>query len=131
MSLAYCGNTGGVGVGGWNGYRNKSNDSAKSFGMPIVPATPHYYRRELPQVSFLSRQTYFCCDKRHNSSFVVTKSMLVATNTLIFVAASILLSRQKTCFVGTNTCLSRLCRDNSKMVLAAAPANDTTRAFIN
>ena len=65
---------------------------------------------------FLSRQTYFCHDKR----FVATSLLLsrhtrqkyfVATNIILsrlkFVAASILLSRQKTCFVATNTCFSR------------------------
>ena len=70
-----------------------------------------YHRRELPQVSFLSRQT-FCCDKqnkclpRQNTSFVTTKRLLRQ----IFVTTNIILSRRKFChdkltFVATNTCL--------------------------
>ena len=87
----------------------------------------NYHWRELPQVSFLSRQA-FCCDKH---VFLVTKYVkimlhtFVATNTCLsgqtfcrdkynFVATNVL-SRQayfchdkkkKTCFVVTNTCLS-------------------------
>ena len=93
--------------------------------LPTPAEKGYFYRwRELPQVSFfsrvcrgktrlLSRQKYacrdkvlpnilslqFCCDK----SSVATKSF-VATNILL---TSILLSRQKTCFVVTNRCLSR------------------------
>ena len=87
-----------------------------------------YHWRDLPQVSFLSRQNGLLC--------LVAISVLVATKVLSrqtrfllflrqkfypnknicsrqfchdksFVAASLLLSRQKTCFVATNTCLSR------------------------
>ena len=54
---------------------------------------------ELPQVSFLSRQKYACRDK----TFVATKYFCCD---ITFVATSILLLRQKMCFVATNTCLS-------------------------
>ena len=97
--------------------------------------------RELPQVSFLSRQNIFCHDK---IMFVATNvlsqqtSKLVATNVLLqqnyvcrdtnmFVTTktSVLLSRQTTWFVATDTCV---CSDKhfvaTKMILAAAPAND-------
>ena len=61
----------------------------------------------------LSRLAYFCHDKH---GFVATKVCLSRQNicsdthvfnVTTFVATSILLSRQKTCFVVTNTCLSR------------------------
>ena len=72
-----------------------------------------YHWRELPQVSFLSRQKYAC----RNKTFVATKlclsrqNIFVATNICcekhVFVATNILLSPQKTC-LSTNTCfLSR------------------------
>ena len=54
-----------------------------------------YHRRELQQVSFLSRPNYVCRDK-HTS-----------------VATNIFLSLQKTCSVAT------------KIIQVAAPANDT------
>ena len=59
---------------------------------------------------YLSLQKLFFCDKKYfviAINFVATKiesdSLLLET----FVAVSILLSRLKTCFVATNTCLSR------------------------
>ena len=70
--------------------------------------------RKLPQISFLSQQTRDC---RDNHVFVTTKhffcrdkSMLVATKRFVatkVASTSILLSRQKTCFVSTKLCLSR------------------------
>ena len=79
------------------------------------------------------RDKTFCRDKKgkkkkfvatnicHDKRFVTTKN--------IFVATSILLSRQKTCYVATNTCLWRqtFCRQKfrrDKIILVAAPAND-------
>ena len=69
-----------------------------------------------PEVWFLSRQTRVCRDKSD------------------FVAASILLWRQKTkqkktCFVATITCLSQ--STATKMVLVAAPANESRRALVS
>ena len=56
-----------------------------------------YHWRELPQVLFLSRQTRVCREKR-------------------FVSTSILLSRQKTCFVAKNTCDKIIaCRDKTRV----------------
>ena len=97
----------------------------------------------LSRQTILSRQAYFYRDKH---VFVTTihvfcrdKSMLVANRTFVatfvateifchdkhnfvatktFVTASIFLSRQKTCFVAT------------KMILVAAPANDSVRRVI-
>ena len=77
-----------VGVGGGGGGR-KQQDSCWQ----------NYHWRELPQI-FLSRQKYACRDK----SFVTTNICRYKHN---FVATSILLSRQKTRLVATNTCLSR------------------------
>ena len=82
-----------------------------------------YHWRELPQVSFLSRQKYPCRDKTYfcrDKSFVTTKIFCRDKHNFkeekgIFVAANILLSWQKTCFVVRNRCLSRLtsfCRDS-------------------
>ena len=72
-----------------------------------VGGPPAYQWLDLPQVSFLSRQTrllsqqkYVCRDKT-------------------FVATSILLWGQKTCFVATSTFVA------TKMILVSAPANDT------
>ena len=62
----------------------------------------------------LSGQAYFCHDKhvsvatKHVFFFFKLMQIFVATNN--FVATSIHLSRQKTCFVLTNTCLSRQTR---------------------
>ena len=78
----------------------------------VVTATCCHWP-ELPQVSFLSRQS---------SSFVATK--LIFCYNKRFVSASIRLSRKKTCFVATNTCSLRqnVCRHKNDIV--AAPAND-------
>ena len=97
-------------------------------------------------------QQCFCHDKH---TFVTTKVCLfvmtnkhtfVATNTWqtefccnkSFVATSILLSQRKTCFIRTNTRLSRqtcICHDktfvSTKIILVAAPANDSKRARSN
>ena len=51
----------------------------------------------LYKISLLSRQKYYCREK----TFVATNIILSRQNT------SILSSQQKTCFVVTNTCLSR------------------------
>ena len=99
----------------------------------IPNSTNYYHWRELPQAEFLSRQK-FCCDKH---VFCHDKSMLAATKLLswqnclswqkfccntnichdkhVFVATSILLLRQKTCFVMTNACLSQqnFCHDKN------------------
>ena len=101
-------------------------------------------------------QYYFCRDKGfvatniYKHVFVATKyvfcrdkSMLGATKLLsrenyvcrretrvAFVTTSILLLRQKTCFVATKLCLSRqihVCFIATKMILVAAPANDSIR----
>ena len=74
-------------------------------------------RQKYSVFAFVATKT-FCHDK-HN--FVATKS---------FLSASILLSRQRTCFVATNTSRqTRVCRNKTfvatKMILAAAPVNDT------
>ena len=78
---------------------------------PLLPQQPFYHWRELPQVSFLSRQK-FCWDKH---TFVVTKdvfccngSMLVTkktfeTNKIMFVATNICHGKS---FATTNMCLS-------------------------
>ena len=105
----------------------------------------HFCRDKTFVYVFLSRQTYACRDKdifvatnicREKHNFVATKqaynSMLVATKIFCcdksFVAANIIVSRQKACFVPTNTCLLRqtcVCFVATKMILAAAPASDT------
>ena len=64
----------------------------------------YYHWRELPQVSFLSRQIRRLCRD---------KSMLVLSRQN-YVCGDKYLSRQNTCFVATNTHLSRqtrVCRD--------------------
>ena len=90
-----------------------------------------YHRRDLPQVSFLSRQARVCRDKH---AFVATehvfrrdKSMLAATKPLSrrnhvyktgvcrdkrFVATRMLLSRQKTCKLFATNVLS--CKNMSR-----------------
>ena len=90
--------------------------------------TIYYHWRELPQVSFLSREKYACrdipcCDK---IMFVATKyfcrgKTFVTTNIFRdkgnFSARKLLLRQKYACrdktFVLTNTCLSRqnICRD--------------------
>ena len=85
-----------------------------------------YHWRELPQVSFfLSRQTRVSCDK----SFVVTKVCLLRQN----VCRDKNVGRDKIFFGATNvlSCLSRVylscdktCFVATKIILAAAPAND-------
>ena len=57
------------------------------------------------------RENFFCRDK-HN-----------------FVEASILLSRQKTCSVPTNMCLSRQRHVATKTIVVAAPAREPSRVF--
>ena len=52
-------------------------------------------------------------------------SLAGATTSIIFVATSILLSWQKTCFVVTNAFVA------TKIILVAAPANDTWRSSAN
>ena len=71
--------------------------------------------REVPQVSFLSRQTRVLSQQKY------------ACRGKTFVATNIILSQQKFChnkltFVATNTCLSR--QKKKKKILVAAPAND-------
>ena len=74
---------------------------------------------------------------RDKDNFVATKTRLLLRQKYAcrdkqsFLSASILLSRQQTCFVATNTLLrqTRVCRNKTfvatKMILAAAPVNDT------
>ena len=84
---------------------------------------------------FVTTKHIFCRDKgmlvatkllsRQNATSILLlrqKSCFVATDTC-FVATN-------TCFVATNTCLSQLnfCRDK-KMILVAAPANDSFDAL--
>ena len=87
----------------------------------------HYHWRELLQVShvFCRDKTEFCGEK----SFVATnaclyacfdKTFLFCRDKRNFVATGILLSRQKTCLSRQN-----FCRD--KMILMAAPSNDSSR----
>ena len=85
-------------------------------------ATEHVFRflcRD--RTRLLSRQNYA------STVFIATKVCLSRQN---YVCRDKLLSRQKTCFVVTNT----FCRDKhktfvaSKMILMAAPANDSKRA---
>ena len=70
----------------------------RGFQVGGVPVSYHW--RELPQVSFLSRQT-FCRDKhvRQNMSFISTKICLSRQTYFCgdksFVATNIILSRQK------------------------------------
>ena len=88
--------------------------------------------RQLPQVSFLSRQnTSFVATKvclprqnfcRHKIIFVATK-YFCHDKTFVATSTCIRLSRQQTCFVATNTCLSRqknarICRDKIMFVAA-------------
>ena len=90
-----------------------------------------YHWRELPQLSFLSRQTGVCLDKHvfveTKHVFCRDKIMFVETiflrqifcrNKHVFFATSILLSRQKTYFVPTKLFVS------TKMILMVAPASD-------
>ena len=75
-------------------------------------------KSKLVVTKLLSRQNYVCCDKcLSRQKFCHDKNM--------FVATSILLSRQKMCFVV-------LCRDNilslQKLYWVAAPANDKLNA---
>ena len=65
----------------------------------------------------------------HKSMLAETKLCLLRQNIFVatknvFVATSILSSRQKTCFVATNTCLSQGFVA-TKTPLVAAPANDS------
>ena len=67
-----------------------SHVAAKAWNSYFQPEAGGYHWPELPQVSFLSRQTRECCDK---TSFVVTKICLPRKT---FVTAKIM-------FVMTNT----------------------------
>ena len=93
------------------------------FAFIFCVVVVEYYWREVPQVSFLSRQTCVCRDKkgfcRHKSicrdksivrqNYVCRDKIFLSRQTRVchgkcFVATkSILLSRQTTCFVATNT----------------------------
>ena len=120
--------------------------SVRYTGPPHTDWPSHW--RALPQASFLSRQKYVFVETNiilSRQNLCRDKLTFVATDTClsrqIFVAASILLSRQKKnkkkkkklfcrekqVFVATNTCLSRqnFCRE--KIILVAAPANDRPR----
>ena len=90
-----------------------------------------YHRRELPQVSFLSRHTRVCRDKTR----LLSRQMYACSDKITFVATTYFY-RDKT-FVTTNICLSRqklhlwqlppmimschkyhFCRDKHKSMLA-------------
>ena len=78
-----------------------------NFGEILV--FPHHWRLITTSIIFVAtkKKKMFVATKH---VFCHDKSKLVATKLLsrqIFVAIKILLSRQKTCFVATNTCLSR------------------------
>ena len=86
------------------------------FSLQWCLFTLHFHHwRELPQVSFLSRQK-FCRDKHvfvaTKHAFYRDKSTVASTKLLYFVATNKLSlqkkkSRQKACFVATNMCLSQ------------------------
>ena len=89
----------------------------------------NYQWRELPQVSFLSRQTCVCRSKTRllsRQKYVCRKNIIFFSPQKFF-APSILLSRQKMCFV--------FCRDKifvaTKIILVAAPANDSNSTSNN
>ena len=73
--------------------------------------------------------TNICCDK----SFVVTKIFCHDKHNCFhnqtFVTTSILLLRQKMCFVATNTCLLRQFFAMTKMIFVAARANDNRQWY--
>ena len=76
-----------------------------SYFHPAV--LPLYQFLATKVLSCLLGQNYACRDKRQTKKFCREKSC---------VASSILLTRQKTCFVATNSCLSRqkyACRDKT------------------
>ena len=112
------------------GFPARDGAVVKAIDLIVYCDTLQYHWRELPQVSFLSRQN--TCLSRQNTSFVATKvglsrqtyfcrnTTLAATNICrdkqfchdkSFVATSLLLSRrnsclsrQKTWFVATSMC---------------------------
>ena len=90
-----------------------------------VPPSHFYHWRELPQVSFLSRQKYACCDK----TFVATKLCLSQQNItkIMFVATNVCGNKS---FVATKHefCRDKHVFDATKMILAAAPQPQTPSA---
>ena len=99
--------------------------ATKPFSRQTFVATKIILSR---QTRLLLRQKYACRNK-HVFAFVETK---IFCRDKSFLSVSILLSRQRTCFVATNTCLSqqtRVYRNNTfvatKMILTAAPVSDT------
>ena len=77
----------------------------------------------------LSRQACSCCDRClswQNMTFVTTKGWLSQQNFCHNIMASILLTRQKMCFVATSILLSqqKMCFVVTIMKLVAAPTSD-------
>ena len=102
----------------------------------VSPSTPccmfalPYHWRELPQVSFLSRETSVCRDKtrllprqkyacRDKKHFCRDRHNYFCRDKLIFVATNQCLSRLNRYFVATKVCLSRqnfICHDKPFVV---------------
>ena len=95
--------------------------------IPNTGSHATYHWRELPKVSFLSRQTCVC---RNRTVFCRVKSMLVATNTYAcrdkhnFVATKVF-SRQAYFCRDERRVFVGLCFVATKMILVAAPATDS------
>ena len=104
----------------------------------------NYYRRELPQVSFLSRhelllrQKYACRDKTFDATNIILsrqayfcrdKTRLLSRqyaclSQQIFVATDVLSWQKIFCLSRQKFCRSRHTFVATKMILAAAPASD-------
>ena len=97
----------------WWGYSAESSQDVKRESKAGTEQLFEHHWRELPQVSFLLRQTQKTCFVATKvclprQSFCRNKVLFVATKYFCrnkgFVATSILLTRQKACFVVTDTC---------------------------
>jgi len=85
--------------------------SGRLWCSPFLPNRVTYHWRELPQVSFLSRQTFCACLSRQNTFLLFLFSRqkhAIVLSLQIFVVTNVSLSRQNFCrdkltFVATNT----------------------------
>ena len=72
-----------------------------------------------------------CCDKIMSGQRFCRDKICLSRKEKQLVTTNILWSRQKTCFVAANTCLSRQTFFPTKMILVAASANDRSVRTLN
>ena len=97
-----------------------------------LPSPQYYHWLELPQVAFLSRQIRVCrnktCFLSRQTNTSRDKIMFVATKVQRYVTTKV---KSRQAYFWRDKRETRVCRDKTfvatKMILVAAPANDTVR----